>query len=433
MFTEYTLSQSYMRFTLIVFAFLISTTIHAQTSKSLLIRVGKLYDSEKKAFIKDQQILITDGMIQEVGIKVKKPKGAKEVDLSSCTATPGLIDMHTHLLFNQKQTNTGFTEASKVPSEQRMAQGRKLAQSCIEAGITTSRDIGNSGQYLDIKLQKELANKKGSLSMFVSGPILSGPGGQFYKPASADSFLIDQEYSIIRNTQDAQKAVNEHARQGVNVIKVCAETDNGLLETELLGAIVEAAKTHKLPVTAHTNSDKAARNAVLAGVNGIEHGYTLSDSTIQLMAERKVYLVPTDVSWEQGKLLVAGIGKKGKEADDYLESALQAMHDRLKRAVDHGVTIVFGSDYYNDIEGLDRGRSSVNVLVAYHEAGIPVTEVMQYATVNAAKALQEENRIGAIRKGMRADLVFFEGDLEQDFAAALSQVKMVVKDGMQVK
>lgn len=421
-----------MRIIVIAFVFLFSTTVHAQ---SLFIRVGKLYDSQKKTFIKNQQILVSGGIIQEVGTNIKKPKGAKEIDLSNCTATPGLIDMHTHLLFHQKQTKTneGFNNASKTLSQERIAMGRELAKSCLDAGITSARDLGNSGQYLDAKLQKELATKKGNLTMYVSGPILSGPGGQFSKLAPADTFLVDQEYSVIRNTQDAKKAVDAHARQGVNVIKVCADTDHGLLKQELLTAIVDAAKMHGLPVTAHAASDQAARNAALAGVNGIEHGYTLSDSTIDLMAERGVYLVATDVSRKQGKIMVEGIGMKGKQADDYLESNLQGMHDRLKRAAMKGVRIVFGSDFYLDVEGLDRGKSSVDVLVSYQEAGIPITQVLQYATVNAAKALGVENHIGSIQKGMNADLVFFEGDLEQDFATTLSQVKVVVKDGVQVK
>ena len=237
----------------------------------------------------------------------------------------------------------------------------------------------------------------------------------------------------MRTVQDAQKVVAEHARKGAQVIKVCADTDNGLLKKELLVAIVEAAKVHKLPVTAHAVSDRGARNAVMAGVNGIEHGYSLSDSTIQLMSERGVYLVPTDVSREHGRLMVAGTGKKGKEADDFLENHLQAMHARLKKAVEKGVRIVFGYDYYMNIQGLDRGKTSVDVLVSYHEAGIPVTEVLQYATVNAAKALGAESQIGAIRKGMKADLVIFEGNIEQDFAATLARVRMVVKDGVQVK
>lgn len=343
--------------------------------------------------------------------------------------------MHTHLPFDQRQTKTneGFNNASKVPSQERRAQGVKLAKSCLQAEITTSRDIGNSGQYLDIKLQKELSRKKGNLNLYVSGPILSGPGGQFSKLAPAETFLVDQEYSVIRNSQDAKKAVDTHARHGVNVIKVCADTDNGLLNKELLVAIVESAKNHNLPVTAHTVSDRAARNAVLAGVNGIEHGYSLSDSTIQLMADRGVYLVPTDISRRHGKIMVEGIGMHGKEADDYLEGFLQATHDRLRRAVDKGVNVVFGSDYYLNITGLERGKSSADVLISYHEAGIPVTELMQYATINAAKVLRAENRIRTIKKGMAADLVFFEGDLEQNFATVLFRIKMVIKDGNQVK
>ena len=410
---------------------LMSTIVYSQTSERYLIKVGKLYHAQKKIFLKNQEILVVNGTIEDVGRRLKKTGSVKTMDLSKCTVTPGLIDMHTHLLFHQKQDKNGFVLASKLPDDQRLKHGFEFAQQNLEAGITTVRDLGNSGQYLDIQLQKQLTAGKAIVpAMFVSGPILSPPGGQFGKLSREDSVLIKQEYREIRGADDARAAVLEHVKHGVNVIKVCMNTDNGVLTAEEINAITQTAHEIGIPVTAHATYDASARAAVLAGVNGIEHGYELSDSTLILMAKRGTYLVPTDVSGELAKILVAGIGMSGKEADDYASQFLNKVNDRLRRAVDRGVTIVAGSDFYLDIK-VKRGRGAVDVLLSYYEAGLSPGEVLRYATLNAAQALGKDisNQIGDIRKGMKADLVFFNGDLEQDFAKSLLDVNMVMKNG----
>ncbi|GAB4014384.1 amidohydrolase family protein [Spirosoma migulaei] len=412
------------------------TLVCAQTpaTRFTLLRVGKLYDSDTRTFLKDQQILIQNDLIRDVGVKLAVPKGTTIIDLAHCTLTPGLIDAHTHLLIEQKtQTETGFQEAAKLPAQQRIEQGLTIAKQHLQAGITTVRDVGNSGQYLDIRLQKLLlANKALGPSLYASGPIMSPPGGQFGKLFPADSFIIDQEYRVIRGAADARTAVLDHIKQGVNVIKVCMNTDNRVLAPEEIKAIVLTAHAHQIPVTAHATYDESARDAVLAGVDGIEHGYSLSDSTLSLMAERKVYLVPTDVSIHKGKLLVAGIGMKGKEADDYLTTNLNAFHDRLRRAVKKGIMIVSGSDYYNFIKGIERGNGATDVLLAYHEAGIPVPDVLGFATTNAAKALGISPTYGSLRKGSKANLVAFQGDLEGNFAEVLFSVRAVFHEGQLV-
>lgn len=91
--------------------------------------------------------------------------------------------------------------------------------------------------------------------------------------------------------------------------------------------------------------------------------------------------------------------------------------------------IVSGSDFYQDASTIERGKGAVDVLLAYHEAGIPVREVMKFATYNAAKAVGIYRTVGSIKKGMKADLVVFDGDLEKDFSHSLFQVKAVMKRG----
>ncbi len=420
-----------MRPVLLFLLTIISLTGLAQPKDTWVIRVGKLYDAQNKLFLANQTLVVVNGVIQAVGPQVAKPAGAKQLDMSRYTVTPGLIDMHTHLLIHQKQTKDGLEVASKVPADQRVERGLRFARQYIEAGITTVRDLGNSGQYLDVRLQK-LLSKSENLTMYVSGPILSPPGGQFGKLFPADSFVINQEYRVVKGPADAREAVLEHVRQGINVIKVCMNTDNRVLAPDEIEAIVKTARDNGITVTAHATYDESARDAVLAGVSGIEHGYALSDTTLELMAQRGTYLVPTDASRRLAARLVAGIGMVGKEADDYANSFLNGVHDRLRRAVAKGVTIVSGSDYYLDVAGVGQGQGAVDVVLAYHEAGIPVCEVLQYATYNAAKALGVSDKLGSISKGMQADLVFFEGDLETDFAQALTQVKMVFKRGTPV-
>lgn len=433
-----TYSTKYMlvklsQFLKVILAFLfMGATVNAQTKKSnsILIRAGKLYDSNKREFIRNQEVLIQNGLISEVGTKLSIPKGTTIIDLSQHTLTPGLIDAHTHLLLSQKQVRTGLEDASKKPVEERIREGLQFAKQNLEAGITTVRDIGNSGQYLDVRLQKILAtNQQLGPDMYVSGPILSPPGGQFGKLFPADSFVINQEYRVIKGADDARAAVLDHLAHGANVIKVCMNTDNRVLNPDEINSIVLTAHANKIPVTAHATYDESARDAVLAGVDGIEHGYSLSDSTLTLMAKRNVYLVPTDVSNQKGRLMVAGVGIKGKEAEDYLRSHLDGFHDRLQRAIKKGVMIVCGSDYYSDIKDIERGKGAVDVLLAYKEAGLPVVDVLSFATCNAAKALGLSSSIGGIRKGMSANLVAFGGDLEQNFDQSLFDIKAVFHRG----
>ncbi|MGA0560604.1 amidohydrolase family protein [Larkinella sp. VNQ87] len=406
----------------------------AQSPKTaLLVRAGKLYDAEKNVFLTNQEILVVDDKIVAVGTKLKRPRNVRVIDLPSGTVTPGLIDAHTHLLLNQLFDEQAMAVASKIPATERLSKALAFADDYLRVGFTTARDLGNSGQFLDLELKNRLAKSgKPALELYGSGPILSPPGGQFGRLYPADSFLINQEYRVIRGADDAKTAVLEHIRRGVSVIKVCMNTDNRVLAPEEIKAIVATAHQNKIPVTAHATYDESARDAVLAGVDGIEHGYTLSDSTLSLMAQRGTYLVPTDPSWTQGRIRVAAVGMKGPEGEEYLKQALTGFHDRLQRAHKKGIWLVAGSDYYNNIPNLNRGAGAMDVLLSYQEANIPVTTVLQMATYNAAKVLGISEQTGVLKPGMKADLVVFDGDFETNFPQTLSKVKLVLKAGKEV-
>ena len=164
-------------------------------------------------------------------------------------------------------------------------------------GITTVRDLGNSGRFGDVALRTAI--KDGSVDgprMIVSGPGLSPPGGQF--PGAAARVPGDRRRGVPHRARpaDAALAVQENVSQGAQVIKIYSNnTPNpGELSPAELEAIVATAKLLGVRVAAHATNDAAVWRAAAAGVNSIEHGYEVSDSTLRLMAKTGVFLVPTD-------------------------------------------------------------------------------------------------------------------------------------------
>lgn len=395
--------------------------------KIYLIKAGKFYDSQKATFLKDQQILVKGDKIVEVGPNVNAPKEAQVLNFSDCTVTPGLIDAHTHLLFSQKPNAPLHTDLWENSDVDRALRAVAFAKSYLESGFTTIRDVGNSGQYLDDQLDKAIrANHVVGPRMYVSGPILSPASGQFSRLGTQNQRLIDQDYRVIKNADDARLAVEEHIGYGVDFIKVVVNNDRIVMDTDALKTIVQTAHRNHYQVTAHATHEQSILEAIDAGVDGIEHGYFLSDSALTLMSKKGIYLVPTDISFDTYKRSVPISGYT--ISDEEIRSQLTALQERLRKAIKKGIPIVAGSDAYLDLN-MPRGEYAKDVLVAYYESGVSPADVMAFATRNAAKILWAENRIGVVKKDSYADLVVFQGDLEKDFKKVLYNIRLVMKGG----
>ena len=420
-----------MRIILLVLFCLFWETGYAQQPVKYLIKAGKFFDSEKKQFLKDQYILVEGNKIIKVAQSAESYKaGSQFIDLSSSTVIPGLIDSHTHFLFKQKSSAPMENDLIENSDSDRLLRGAGIARSYLDAGITSVRDLGNSGQYLDLTLRNAI--NKGWISgprMFISGPIISPPYGQFGPklPYFHQSFP-EKEYSIIQTVDEARSTVLEHKMKGVDLIKICATNDNGLvLSPEQMQAIVEVAHKGSLKVTAHAPYDEIIADAVNAGVDGIEHAYGISESTLQLMARKGAYLVPTDGTFAGYKGIVDF--SKGAITEAEIREFVANTTKRLKLAVKSGVQIVYGSDMY--LYGpKSPGAEAKNAVASYLEAGLSVEDVLQISTYNGAVALGKKNLLGVIKEGAFADIVAFDGDLEKDFVKLLyDKVNFVMKDG----
>jgi len=421
----------YKSFLLQLFIFLMASITFAQENE-LYIKAGTFYDSEQNLLLKNKLIHIKGNKIVSITEENSLSPTAEILDLSEYTVLPGLIDSHTHVLFSQ-EANKDFAEhsiASLVMESDalRTLRGAKRAKSYLDVGITSIKDLGNSGLFLDVALRDAINEKTiEGPRIFASGPIICSTGGQIYGVQPDHQHLIDLEYRVVTSVEDAKLAVQEHVNQNVDLIKVCADNlpNKNRLTQQELKAIVETAHSYGLKVTAHSVTNQSAWDAVKAGVDGIEHGFYLADSTMNLMASKNVFLVPTENSANYMKTYSE---LAGMEDTSWIKNYLKFSRERLQKAIKKGIPIVAGSDNYTPIDGT-RGASSKDMFQAYFEAGMKPLEILQSATYLSALYMSKENEIGVLKAGNKADLIAVKGNLKTDFINTLKSIVLVVKDG----
>ncbi|MGN6435732.1 MAG: amidohydrolase family protein [Agriterribacter sp.] len=398
--------------------------------KIYLIKVDKLYDSEKNIFLGKQEILVRGKNIEQVGVNLKKPEGATVINLANCTVTPGLIDAHTHVLTIQKMDAAFEMDLLEHSDIERTLRAIGICRSFLNAGFTTIRDLGNSGMFLDLNLQRAI--DKGWVEgprMIISGPILSPEDGQYFNLASHNRYAIEKEYRVIKNVEDARQAVKDHISKGADVIKVVMGDGRLTLALEEVKKIVETAHAFGIKVTAHATYNEVIDRALEAGVDGIEHGYNIADSLLDKMARKKIYLVPTISSHDAYIQLFKDNNKEQTpELMKNLKSFIVSSEAIVKKAIAKGVMVVNGSDMYL-FTGQGQGNTAKASIEAYYNAYPKANDILQTATKNAAIACGVQNITGTIKEKMRADIVAFEGDMENHFIQSLRQVKFVMKDG----
>ncbi len=420
-----------MKTLIILFLFIGSTTMAAQEGSTYIL-AGQLYDSEQNTIVKNRVIQVVKNEIVSVGKTIKIPEGAKVIDLSAYTVLPGLIDSHTHVLFSQKASED-FAEKSiqsiiMESDGQRVLRGAKRARSYLDVGVTSIKDLGNSGTFLDVALRNAI--NEGTVDgprIFASGPILAASGGQIYGVSSNKQSVIDAEYRIVKSAPDAANAVREHVNQGVDLIKICADNLPNIttLSIDEIKAIVTMAHTYGLTVTAHSVTNQSAWNAILGGVDGIEHGFNLVDSTLTLMAKKGIFLVPTENSRNYMGTYARLIGE---EEPKWIGTYIKKNQERLSKARALGVPIVSGSDNYTEI-GVGRGKSSKDMLSAYFESGMSPLDILRSTTYLSAYYLKRENEIGVLKAKSKADIIAVKGNVMEDFIRTMENVVFVMKDG----
>lgn len=415
----------------------------SQSSKVTAVRAARMIDVKSGNVINNAVILIEEGRVKQAGANVAVPAGAEVIDLGSMTVLPGLIDCHTHLLQNYNGAVGGddpnmILTVTQLGNVKRALLGAKMGLEDLEAGITVVRDLGNSGLNGDVALRDAI--RSGWVvgpRVFASTRAISAAGGQFGNVSAETQKIIEQEYVVISNVEEARRAVRQAFYDGADLIKVIVNTGPRVISLEEMKAIVEEAHRVNRKVAAHAIGNVATRIAAEAGVDSIEHAYTVPDDVLQMMAQKKIYLIPTDGPLETYVDIFVKPGNPSpeqlKQATEGIQGFINGSRERLRRAVRMGVPVAAGSDMYYQMPGKTRGTASLMMFRAYAEAGMTPLQIIQSATINAADLLAGERALfGSLETGKFADIIAVEGDPLKDITV-LERVRFVMKGGRVIK
>ncbi len=400
-----------------------------------VLHCGHLFDSANGHLLGETSITVRGERIESVQPgRAAVPAGANSVELGGATCLPGLIDSHVHL--TQQGSATTYSDQFRLNPSDYAIRGTVYARRTLLAGFTTVRNVGDTNNET-IALRNAI--KAGLIDgprILTAGHAIGSTGGH---ADGSDGYRADlagdpnPSQGIINSPDDAYKAVRQHYKDGVDLIKIMpsggvldesSSVDNAQMTLAELQAVIAAAHDYGFPVAAHAHGAEAIRRAVIAGVDSIEHGTFMDDADMALMKQHGTWLVPTIIAGEH----VAQMAKipgyyPAQVASKALEVGPKIMAS-AGRAYRAGVPIAFGTD-----AGVYPHGENAHELELMVQAGMPPAFALQAATKNAAKLLRMNKDVGSVEAGKYADIVAVSGDPLADIAL-MKQVEFVMKGGM---
>jgi imidazolonepropionase-like amidohydrolase len=378
----------------------------AFTASAASYHFAAVWDGEK--VWRNACIVVEGDRIQSVG-----PCGPGAVDLTKYTAIPGLIDVHTHMTYVLENP---VARAGRGAATVFLAQ--ENARKTLETGVTTVRDLGASN-YSDIAMRDLIAlGKLAGPRMFVAGYGLQNTRGTQTTPNTAHGAV------------EVDKVARAQIAAGADWVKMYASTGSGqdvsgtqTYSFEEIQAAADAAHALGKKLAVHTYGPDAARDAVRAGVDSVEHATDMDDATIAEMARRKIVYVPTidhNRYYVDNNVLL----RHRPDAKDGLNDYIRRNLATARKAWAAGVTFAMGSDAVYTMFG-----ENTRELAWFVKAGMTPEQALRAATANGAALLGMEKSLGALKTGYLADIVAVEGDPLADIQVAIDNVRWVMKAG----
>ena len=395
-----------------------------------LIVPDLVFDAVKPEGLSNVSVLVEGGQISRI-VKSGElvPSEARGSDclleeFPGCTALPGLIDGHAHLVLSA-ETDAIERFRREDRSGMLLLRAARNAEQALRGGVTTLRDCGGPG-WLTLALRDAIV--QGVIpgpTVLACGPVITTTGGHGYE------FGLECD-----GVEDLRRAVREVRKRGGDFIKVMA-TGGSLPHTsnpyraqytvEELRAITTEAHRLGLTVAAHLHATEGIRNAVDADVDTLEHcswlgirGKTEYDDNLVVRIAREGRWAFLNMTSERS-LITGATSEYHLRMREMLEGRLEAR----RRMVESGVRVAVTSDAGFPYVRFDEFALSVEVMHQF--CGLSAAHAIIAATRAPAEALGLSD-VGVLGPGKRADILVVEGNPLLNIEA-LQNVRAVFKAG----
>lgn len=412
----------------------------------LTIHTDCLFDSKRKAFVKDTSIVVSPatGLITKVyqrkdalPSQIEKP----DIDLRGKCVLPGFVEAHSHILLHSYNETDDLYQMRDESLVERVIRATNHCRAALLAGYTTYRDLGTEGaQDADVHIRNAINRGiiPGPRIYCVTECLASSGGYEIRYESKISGVEVPRISDPCDGVTGCRAGVRRRLGAGADVIKFYADYKKRplrfpssswpgcpdvmfppasrsernpnllLFNQDEMDAMVAEARTACAPVAAHAQSAQGVLMAARAGVTTVEHGIESWEGTdaMQEMHKNGTIFVPTLTVME-------------------LYYDLKPILAQVKKAFDHGIKLACGGDIGPVPHG-DNAREMELML----DAGVPLEEVLTAATLHGWEACGGDwcgRRFGWIEEGCAADLVALDGDVRQD-VKALRKVVFVMKD-----
>jgi imidazolonepropionase-like amidohydrolase len=405
-----------------------SAVLAAPAPPLKLILASRILDVQTGRYILNGAVLMRGERIEAVGTAAElrsRASQAQVIDLGSRTLLPGLIDAHTHVMARIPESRDGYLLNLATKSQAfRALEGAADARAILRSGFTTIRDVESEGAGCG-----DVALRDAVVQGLVEGPRMKvatrgiAQIGQYFPLGVApDLHDFPTGAQMVSGVEEVRRAAREQIACGADQLKIYVDFFHPTFSVEEIRAAVEEAHKSGIKIAAHATLTQGISNAVAAGVDSIEHGWSADLATLKQMKAKGIFWVPTMTGRERTiRLWLADPQQREKGLNRQ-----QVLRSTVANARRLGVKVALGFDAAS---AADQGHSAdeLQTMVDY---GFTPLEALRAATLGGAELYGD--KIGAIEPANYADLIAVEGDPLAD-VGTLKQVSFVMKGGEVVK